>query len=58
MPRFSGTFSLLTVLLFFFFFVGYFFVNFVSHDVAVEALEKMDGFKWSAESGKVLAARC
>lgn len=35
--------------------VGYFFVNFISHDIAVSALEKLVGFKsWAVKSGKVL----
>jgi hypothetical protein len=36
--------------------LGYFFTNFVTHDVALRAWEKFDGFKeWETESEKVLA---
>jgi hypothetical protein len=36
--------------------VGYFFANFVTHDVALRAWEKFDGFKeWETESDKVLS---
>lgn len=35
--------------------VGYFFVNFISHDIAVAALAKLVGFKrWEVRSNKVL----
>jgi hypothetical protein len=37
--------------------VGYFFVNFHSHDLAMRAWEALDGFhKWASDSRKVLAA--
>jgi len=36
--------------------IGYFFTNFVTHDVALRAWQKLDGFKaWEPESPKVLA---
>jgi len=37
--------------------VGYFFINFTTHGVAVQAWDKLDGFKaWRLESNKVLRA--